>query len=248
MTGPNDKKINDNLEVTAKNLHYPRNIVFDNNGSTMYFIDANEIKLIDNDGVIKTLISNEFFSEYRPKNCDHVFLLNSFKLYWPLSLAINPIDNSLYVLDEGVIYKITEKIVEVIVGQPFGCINNSMKLNNPIDMSFSSEGDLYVLENDSINGIKQIRLIKSDGSIEIFFGDNKQFKEDYSRVEYNENVIKFNDPIAIAVHQNRSVFVLDKGNFNYKSLKGFFLFINANCKDRWSTKAEQNKLMMPTPL
>ena len=207
-------KVKENLEVVAENLQYPKNLVFDSNG-VMYFIDANEIKFMNNDGIIETLVKNEIFSDYRPNFCNKSFPLKSFKFYWPLSLAVNPIDNSLYVIDEGVIYKIAFEVVSIIAGQPFRCNNNTIfKLNNPIDMAFSNEGDLYVLENDSLSGIKQISLINTDGSIEIFYGEKNQLKTSYSQgaVFSDENSIKFNNPIAIVVHQNRSVYVLDKGN------------------------------------
>jgi hypothetical protein len=216
MKTSNDLNINEELEVVAKNLQYPKNIVFDSKG-IMYFIDANEIKLINIEGIIEPLVKNEFITDFRPNYCNKSFSLSSVRFYWPISLAVNPIDNSLYVLDEGVIYKIAYNVVSIIAGKPFGCkMNKTIKLNNPIDMAFSNEGDLYVLENDSVNGIKQIRLFKSDGSEEIFFGQNNRHKLSNSNVESTaENVIVFNDPIAIAVHQNRSVYVLDKGKIIY---------------------------------
>ena len=129
----------------------------------------------------------------------------------------------MHVLDEDVIYKVTKhNTVEIIAGIPFGCSKDTYKkLNSPIDMSFGSDGSLYVLENDSFNQIKQISLIKTDGDSEIIFGENSYLKNGYSFDSSTSGIIKFNDPIAIAVHQNKSIYVLDKGNFCIFRESGF---------------------------
>lgn len=211
-----------NLHTTqthAQDLQYPKSIAFDNLGQ-MYFIDANQIKLITLEGILKILTTTQTTQLNHPNDqCGHEKVqLKLKKFYWPTMIAINPIDNTLYVLDEGVIYKIdNHNQVEIIAGLPLDC-NHGLKLHNPVDMAFSSDGDLFVLENDPINKIKQIRLIKSNGDAEVYFGyGSGQSLGGYDSFDYEyttsrDDILRFNDPCAIAVHQNRSVYILDKGD------------------------------------
>jgi hypothetical protein len=53
--------------------------------------------------------------------------------------------------------------------------------------------------------------LKSNGEIELFIGDN-YFKKGYSLGDLPNEFVSFNNPISIAVHQNRSVYVLDRGD------------------------------------
>ena len=98
-------------------------------------------------------------------------------MFWPTSLAINPIDNTVYILDDDVVYRIShENRVDVMLGIPESCVlskdfksYNFVQLKNAIDMDFNSEGDLYILENDK-KQLKQIRILKSTGDTEVYFG------------------------------------------------------------------------------
>jgi hypothetical protein len=161
--------------------------------------------------------------------CESIYRLSKMRLYWPKSIATNPIDNSLYILDENVIYKMTSfGTVEIVLGIPIGCSSKSdfKPLHSPVDMAFNPDGDLYILENDQIKSIKQIRILKSNGDLEFFIGHNEKDKEnaifseigsesfnDYykSLSKSNTYFLSLNNPISIAVHHNRSVYVLDKG-------------------------------------
>lgn len=80
------------------------------------------------------------------------------------------------------------------------------KLNSAIDIAFNSDGDLYVLEK------KQILLIKSTGELEVFYTGEGYLKNGYSFDFDTTSFVSFNDPVAIAVHQNKSVYVLDRGD------------------------------------
>ena len=163
----------DSIDCTPdKYVQYPKGFVFDFNG-IMYFIDGSKIKSLSSDDVITTVIGDE--AEYKPMDCRGTYSFEETRFYWPTSLVINPVDNSVHVLDEGVVYKLTQfGTVEVVAGVPFGCdyeINKRfIRLQSPIDISFNPDGDLFVLENDK-KKTKQIKLIKSNGDVEIYFGD-----------------------------------------------------------------------------
>ncbi len=172
----------------------PRSFAFDQN-DIIYFIDANRLKAISPDGLVRTLIGADSppHTTYRPMACDSTYSIAEMRLYWPSVLRVNPIDNSVYILDEQVIYRITPfETVEVVAGVPYTCHSGS-RLTSPVDMAFSAEGDLFILENDGL-GVKRVRLLKTTGELSTFHEGS------------------FTDPVAIAVHQNRSVYVLDRGD------------------------------------
>ena len=207
----NDLKSNIKPTTDNSNLKYPKSLVFDNNG-ILYFIDGNLIKSVNADGLIVKIIGNEEQIDYKPMGCNMSYQQDKMRFYWPTSLAINPIDNNLYILDENVIYKMTPyNIVEIVMGYPFGCdeLNEEKILNNAIDMAFNPDGDLYILENSE--KFKQIRILKSNGELELFIGDN-YIKKGYSLADAPNELVNFNNPISIAVHQNKSVYVLDRGD------------------------------------
>jgi hypothetical protein len=159
---------------------------------------------------------------YKPVECEQSFSLDSFRFYWPRSLAVNPLDNSLYVLDENVVYKLTQPAsraqgrIEVVAGVPYSCsfqlptTRADKKLHNAVDMAFNPDGELYILENEK--NVKQIRVLKGDGDLELFFSDESLKSHSFDVDSSNGQFTGFDDPIAIAVHQNRSVYVLDRGN------------------------------------
>ena len=65
-------------------------------------------------------------------------------------MHIHPLDGDLYVLDDVFLYRIRILLnrIEIILGQPTNCASNEnfLPLNNPLDFSFNSQGDLFVLE------------------------------------------------------------------------------------------------------
>jgi hypothetical protein len=212
------------LQSSSKSsLVYPKSLVFDSNG-LLYFIDGNKIKSINKQGSIRTLVGTDENTDamYKPAGCAQSFPLDSFRFYWPRSLAVNPLDNSLYILDENVVYKLTQSStqavsrIEVVAGIPYSCSlhvqseNASKKLHNAVDMAFNPDGELYILENEK--NFKQIRMLKADGDLELFFNEELSKSHSFEFDSANNGFAGFDDPVAIAVHQNRSVYVLDRGN------------------------------------
>lgn len=58
--------------------------------------------------------------------------------------------------------RINFNLIEIILGQSLNCLNNEnyFQLNNPIDFSFNSQGDLYVLEKS----FPYIRVLRSSNN------------------------------------------------------------------------------------
>jgi hypothetical protein len=151
---------------------------FDSNG-VMYFIDGNRIRKIDADGRVHTIINQQpdHLNVFKPHVCNRTYAIDTIKLFWPTSLTVNPLDNSIYFLDSSVIYRIAnEKTIVVVAGIPDGCtvypsdqvMSAFTRLRSPVDMDFSVDGDLYILENDR-KSLKQIRVLKSNGEIDLLF-------------------------------------------------------------------------------
>jgi hypothetical protein len=149
----------------------------------MYFIDGNKIRKINTDGKVHTLIGrhSDDLKTFRPQLCNTTYSIDTMNLFWPSSLAVNPLDNSIYFLDNNVVYKIAnEKTVLVVAGVPEGCsiypsdqvFGLFTRLINPVDMDFSVDGDLYILENDK-KSCKQIRVLKSNGEVDVLFSSSK---------------------------------------------------------------------------
>lgn len=78
-------------------------------------------------------------------------------------IHIHPLDGDLYVLDQMYLYRIRIDFrqIEILLGRSFQCSNdNSIQLNQPIDFSFNSQGDLFLLEKSS----PFIRILRSSNT------------------------------------------------------------------------------------
>lgn len=186
-----DDKIIDECNKN-ETLNSPRDLVIDKNG-LIYVIDGNLIKIIDHNYNVKVLIGKQD-TQYHAPICSTTYDLNEFQLFWPKALSISPLDNSLYMLDKDVVYRLNSNgIIQVVAGIPFDCLGDKStfsELHNAIDIDFSPNGDLLILENDK-ESIKRVVKLKSNGQLETYFSG-------------------FSDPIALAVHPNSSVYVLDQ--------------------------------------
>ena len=209
-------------------LRYPRCMTFDNHGR-MYFVDGNVVKALERDtGAIRRVIGGDDDDGdgdealQLQRSCNVSVPLASVRFHWPTSLAVNPVDNSLHVLDEDVVYRVswTRGTLDRVVGVPFACSSsgsqdNQRSLRGAVDMAFSVDGELYVLENErrhvkSKSSSRRVRVVKTttssssddeqDRPLEVFVGGD------------SASEVSFNDPIAIAVHPNRSVYILDRGD------------------------------------
>lgn len=88
-------------------------------------------------------------------------------LRWPTDLAINPLDNSLHIVDDHMILQLTpDGRVKVVAGRPLHCpsrghdseLATRATLVMPQSIAFAPSGDLYVAESDS-QRINRVRVI-----------------------------------------------------------------------------------------
>ncbi|KAK9876572.1 hypothetical protein WA026_013952 [Henosepilachna vigintioctopunctata] len=154
-------------------LAYPKGVAvtIDN---ILYFADGTNIRMVDRDGIVTTVIGNHMHkSHWKPLPCEGTLNIEEVHLRWPTELAINPLDNSLHIIDDHMILQLTsDGRVKVIAGRPLHCGSPStgydMELAThatlvmPQSIAFSSSGNLYVAESDS-QRINRIRVIGTDG-------------------------------------------------------------------------------------
>jgi hypothetical protein len=101
--------------------------------------------------------------------------------------------------------RINLNIIEIILGQSLNCLYNekNFQLNNPIDFSFNSQGDLYILEKSS----PFIRVLRSS---------NNQLEN----LNLNLNNIKINFASIINYHDGSIILanIASKEIFKLKSI------------------------------
>ena len=154
------------------------------------------------------------------------FFFSKVHLRWPTELTVNPLDNSLYIIDDHMILKLTEdNRIRIIAGRPLHCtapaggydmdLATHATLISPQSMAFASNGDLYVAESDS-QRINRVRLVTTDGKISHFAGAESKcncldqncpcYEEDY----YLASTSKFNTISAICMTPDGVLHVADQ--------------------------------------
>ena len=109
--------------ATAAQLIYPKGLAV-SAGGVVTFADGTTIRRIDERGVISTLISqhSQQFSTAKEIPCDETVNLRDINLKWPVDLAVNPLDNSVYFTDDNIVMKITgNQHLKVVAGRPLHC-------------------------------------------------------------------------------------------------------------------------------
>jgi len=105
-------------------------------------------------------------------------------LRWPTAVAVSPLDNMPYILDNGLILKLTrDNHVILVAGRSTLCppINASADeaasgsravdsvLEHVENLAFSPDGDLYLVESDG-EGIRRVRFVDTAGRLRHYAG------------------------------------------------------------------------------
>lgn len=90
---------------------------------TMYIADGTNIRMVDPEGVIHTLIGHHGHkTRWRPLPCSGGLPAGQVELQWPTGLALSPLDGSLHILDDHVVLQVTgDGSVRVRAGTPLHC-------------------------------------------------------------------------------------------------------------------------------
>uniref|UniRef100_A0A8C8RAV1 Teneurin-1 n=1 Tax=Pelusios castaneus TaxID=367368 RepID=A0A8C8RAV1_9SAUR len=226
----------DGGRASDASLNSPRGITVDKYGF-IYFVDGTMIRKIDESGVITTVIGSNGLTSTQPLSCDSGMDITQVRLEWPTDLAVNPIDNSLYILDNNIVLQISEtKRVRIIAGRPIHCqvpgmdhfLVSKVAIHSTLEsaraISVSHSGTLYIAETDErkINRIQQVTTngeisiiagaptdcdCKIDPNCDCFSGDGGYAKD-----------AKLKAPSSLAVSPDDTLYIADLGNIRIRAL------------------------------
>ncbi|TKS72606.1 Teneurin-2 [Collichthys lucidus] len=233
---PFDERCGDGGKATEATLMSPKGIAVDKNG-LMYFVDATMIRKVDQNGIISTLLGANDLTAVRPLSCDSSMDVSQVRLEWPTDLAVNPMDNSLYVLENNVILRITENHqVSIIAGRPMHCqvpgIDYSLSklaihaaLESATAIALSHTGILYIAETDE-KKINRVRQVSTNGEISLLAGtpSDCDCKNDVNcNCFYGDDGYApdagLNSPTSLAVSPDGTLFIADLNNIRIRAVR-----------------------------
>ncbi|XP_056114737.1 teneurin-4 isoform X1 [Rhinichthys klamathensis goyatoka] len=229
------------VEATLTN---PRGITVDKYG-VIFFVDGTMIRRIDQNGIISTLLGFNDLTSARPLSCDSVMDISQVRLEWPTDLAVSPMDNSLYVLDNNVVLQISENHqVRIVAGRPMHCqvpgldhflvskVAIHATLESANALAVSHNGLLYIAESDE-KKINRVRQVSTNGEISLVAGapsgcdcKNDANCDCYSGDDGYAKDAKLNGPSSLAVSPDGELFIADLGNIRIRYVRRNKAFLN----------------------
>ncbi|POI35717.1 hypothetical protein CIB84_000531, partial [Bambusicola thoracicus] len=230
-----EARCGDGGKAVEATLMSPKGIAIDKNG-LIYFVDGTMIRKVDQNGIISTLLGSNDLTSARPLTCDTSMHISQVRLEWPTDLAINPMDNSIYVLDNNVVLQITEnRQVRIAAGRPMHCqvpgveytvgkhaVQTTLESATAIAVSYS--GVLYITETDE-KKINRIRQVTTDGEISLVAGIPSECdcKNDvncdcYQSGDGYAKDAKLNAPSSLAVSPDGTLYIADLGNIRIRAV------------------------------
>ncbi|KAM9470208.1 teneurin-2 isoform 2-T2 [Clarias gariepinus] len=232
---PFDERCGDGGKAVEATLMSPKGIAVDKNG-LMYFVDATMIRKVDQNGIISTLLGANDLTAVRPLSCDTSMDVSQVRLEWPTDLAVNPMDNSLYVLENNVILRITENHqVSIVAGRPMHCqvpgIDYSLSrlaihsaLESATAIAVSHSGVLYIAESDE-KKINRVRQVSANGEISLLAGATSECdcKNDvncncFAGDEGYATDANLNAPTSLAIAPDGTLYIADLNNIRIRAV------------------------------
>uniref|UniRef100_A0A8C4Z0B6 Teneurin transmembrane protein 4 n=1 Tax=Gadus morhua TaxID=8049 RepID=A0A8C4Z0B6_GADMO len=232
-----DARCGDGGKAAEATLTNPRGVTVDKYG-IVFFVDGTMIRRIDQNGIISTLLGFNDLTSARPLSCDAVMDISQVRLEWPTDLAVSPLDNSLYVLDNNVVLQISENHqVRIVAGRPMHCqvpgidhfllskvaIHATLESANALAVSHT--GVLYIAESDE-KKINRVRQVSTNGEISLVAGaasgcdcKNDANCDCYSGDEGYAKDAKLNAPSSLAVSPDGELFIADLANIRIRFVR-----------------------------
>ncbi len=187
-------------------------------------------------------------------------------LQWPSEITINPIDDSIHVLDENLVIKLTlDGQASVVAGISYNCpvapeteptghnatsrlghkMANQEALESPSAIAFSGTGDLYIAETD-YNMVHRVRKVTPDGVITWFAGSDSECNcvstgcSCYTGDGYPALDAKLQVPIALATSLQNDLFIADQGNLRIRKVSPNLPEVKGGKYELVSPDKEQN--------
>ncbi|XP_078038060.1 teneurin transmembrane protein Ten-m isoform X2 [Augochlora pura] len=215
-------------------LAYPKGVAVSTD-NIVYFADGTNIRMVDRDGIITTVIGNHMHkSHWKPIPCEGTLNVEEVHLRWPTELAINPLDNSLHMIDDHMVLQLApDGRVKVVAGRPLHCASPSSSFDTelathatlvmPQSIAFGPSGNLYIAESDS-QRINRVRVIGTDGKISPYAGAESKCNclehgcDCFEADHYLASTSKFNTISAVAVSPDGVVHIGDQANYRIRSV------------------------------
>lgn len=215
-------------------LAYPKGMAISGEG-ILYFADGTNIRQVDQDGIISTLIGNHLHkAHWKPVPCTGTLKLEEVHLRWPTELAINPLDDTLHIIDDHMILRLTsDQRVRVVAGRALHCAAGASTTDSelaahaglvmPQSIAFAPNGDLYVAESDS-QRINRVRVIGTDGRIALYAGADSKCNclergcDCFEADHYLAASAKFNTIAALSVTPDGQLHIADQANYRIRSV------------------------------
>ncbi|XP_053714235.1 teneurin-3-like isoform X3 [Synchiropus splendidus] len=226
----------DGKKATEAQLLGPKGIAVDKNG-LIYFVDGTMIRKVDQNGIISTLLGSHDLTSAQPLTCDATMHITQVRLEWPTDLAINPFDNSIYVLDNNVVLQITEnQQVRIVAGRPMHCqipgIEYSLgkqaiqtMLEGVTAIALSYSGVLFIAETNE-KKTHRIRQVSTDGEITHLAGapadcdcKNDANCDCYQMGDGYAKDSRLNCPSSLVVSPDGTLYVADLGNIRIRAIQ-----------------------------
>ncbi|XP_074917885.1 teneurin-4 isoform X1 [Chelonoidis abingdonii] len=259
-----ETRCGDGGKGTEATLTNPRGVTVDKFG-LIYFVDGTMIRRIDQNGIISTMLGSNDLTSARPLSCDSAMDISQVRLEWPTDLAVNPMDNSLYVLDNNVVLQISENHqVRIVAGRPMHCqvpgidhfllskVAIHATLESATALAVSHNGVLYIAETDEkkINRIRQVTTngeislvagapsscdCKNDANCDCFSGDDGYAKD-----------ARLNAPSSLAVCADGELYVADLGNIRIRFIRKNKPYLNTQNLYELSSPIDQELYLFDT--
>ncbi|XP_022650380.1 teneurin-m-like isoform X4 [Varroa destructor] len=233
---PGDKLFcGDGRPAREAKLSYPKGIVV-SMYKEIYIADGTNVRMVDRAGIMNTLVGDHHHkAHWKPLSCAGTHLLGQTNLKWPSELAINPVDNSLHILDDHIVLRLTpDRRLRVIAGKPVHCASTQTNgkgdfatealLESPMAITFSPQGDLYIAESDS-QTVNRVRVVSPDGKLTHAVGvvEAKCSCLDINCKCFDPNEVlataaKFDSISALTVTPDGTLHIADKGNHMIRSI------------------------------
>ncbi|KAG9341668.1 hypothetical protein JZ751_018732 [Albula glossodonta] len=203
----------------------------------VYFVDGTMIKRIDKKGVLTTVIGSNGLTSTQPLSCDARMDITQVRLEWPTDLAVNPLDNSLYILDNNIVIQVSEsEQVRIVAGRPIHCqvpgidhylvskaaVHSTLEAAKAI--AVSHQGALYIAETDE-RKINRIQQVTTNGEISVVAGAPSECD---CKIDPNCDCFsgdggyardaKLKAPSSLAVSPDGTLYIADLGNVRIRAL------------------------------
>jgi hypothetical protein len=94
--------------ATEARLDYPKSVAISVD-RTMYISDGRNLRIVTPEGKIETLVGGHSgpVGPPRPPECQKIFASDDLRLQWPTKLALSPLDNTLHIVDDSMVLRLT---------------------------------------------------------------------------------------------------------------------------------------------